>query len=312
MTQATGEASGAWGGAEQGLRLRAGATSAPPQPHPWRTHTVAIREITPELDGVATYHLAFRDPAAAESYRFAPGQFNMLYLPGAGEIPISLSEDPRATESFAHTVRVAGNVTRTLARLQPGETLGLRGPFGTAWPLQECAGRDVVLVAGGIGLAPLRPAIYALLYNVQQDGAGYYGRLHLLYGARSPGTLLYTSQYENWASRRLNVQTTVDRSAPGWNGNVGVVPLLLERLRDFNPQNTMLLACGPEVMMKFTVKAALQRGMPPERIWLSLERNMHCAVGLCGHCQLGPEFICKDGPVFRYDRIVPFLNVEAF
>jgi NAD(P)H-flavin reductase len=280
---------------------------APNAVNPWLTHTVAIRQITPELDGVATYHLAFCDPAAAECYRFAPGQFNMLYLPGAGEIPISLSEDPQATESWAHTVRVAGNVTRTLARLKPGETLGLRGPFGTCWPLHECQGRDVLLVAGGIGLAPLRPAIYELLHNSHQ-----YGRLHLLYGARSPDTLLYTSEYDKWANRGLNVQTTVDRPAPGWGGNVGVVPLLLERLHDFNAESAVLLACGPEVMMKFTVKAALRRGMSPSQMWVSMERNMHCAVGLCGHCQFGPEFICKDGPVFRHDRIASYLNVEEF
>lgn len=274
-------------------------------PNPWQTHQVVIRDITPELEGVATYHLAFRDSAVAECYRFAPGQFNMLYLPGAGEIPISLSADPRATASWAHTVRVAGNVTRSLARLQPGESLGLRGPFGTSWPLRECQGRDVLLVAGGIGLAPLRPAIYELLHH-----ADAYGRLHLLYGARSPDTLLYASEYAAWASGGLAMQTTVDRSAPGWSGNVGVVPLLLDRIADIAMRDAILLACGPEVMMRFTVQAALQRGITPDRIWISLERNMQCAVGLCGHCQLGPEFLCKDGPVFRYDRIASFLNVE--
>jgi NAD(P)H-flavin reductase len=162
-------------------------------------------------------------------------------------------------------------------------------------------------VAGGIGLAPLRPAIYQLLH----DEPGRYGRLHLLYGARSPDTLLYTREFDEWVRCGLHIETTVDRAAPGWNGNVGVVPLLLERLRDFDPANAVLLACGPEVMMRFTVKAARQRGMTPGQIWVSLERNMHCAVGLCGHCQFGPEFICKNGPVFRYDRLAPFLNVEA-
>jgi NAD(P)H-flavin reductase len=242
----------------------------------------------------------------AADYRFAPGQFNMLYLPGAGEIPISLSASPRARTTWAHTVREAGNVTRALAQLRAGETLGLRGPFGSCWPIDQCRGRDVVLVAGGIGLAPLRPAVYQLLYQ-----PGRYKRLHLLYGARTPNTLLYTREFDDWASRGLRIQTTVDRAAPGWEGNVGVVPLLLERLTDFDPASAVLLTCGPEVMMRFTVKAARQRGISPERMWLSLERNMHCAVGLCGHCQLGPEFVCKDGPVFRYDRIAPFLNVEA-
>ncbi len=277
-----------------------------PAARPWAIETVTIRKVTRELEGVVTYHLGFRDRSAGRRYRFAPGQFNMLYLPGAGEIPISLSASPRARTTWAHTVREAGNVTRTLARLRAGETLGLRGPFGSCWPMDQCRGRDVVLVAGGIGLAPLRPAVYQLLYQPNR-----YRRLHLLYGARTPDTLMYTREFDDWAGRGMRIETTVDRAVPGWEGNVGAVPLLLERLTDFDPTNVVLLTCGPEVMMRFTVKAARQRGLPPEQIWLSLERNMHCAVGLCGHCQLGPEFVCKDGPVFRYDRIAPFLNVEA-
>lgn len=273
---------------------------------PWQPHTAVIQHITPEVEGVATYHLARQDSSAQAAYRFAPGQFNMLYLPGAGEIAISISDDPRNKETCAHTVRIAGNVTRTLAAMKVGETLGLRGPFGTSWPLAECIGHDLVLVTGGIGLAPLRPVLYTVLENRRQ-----FGRLNLLYGARSPDTLLYSDQYEEWSGRGMIIHTTVDRSAPGWLGNVGVVTLLMERLRTFDPRNTVLLCCGPEMMMKFTVMAALNRGMAPEQIWVSMERNMQCAVGLCGHCQLGPAFICKDGPVFRYDQIAPFMDVEA-
>lgn len=273
--------------------------------NPWQAQTVEIRDVRPEIDGVATYDLAFRDDEFRAAYRFAPGQFNMLYLPGAGEIAISISDDPRNTESCAHTIRVAGNVTRTLAAMKAGDTLGLRGPFGTSWPLAECIGRDVVLVSGGIGLAPLRPAIHAMLQDRRK-----FGRLNLLYGARSPKTLLYEGEYDDWTHRGMKVQTTVDRSEPNWTGNVGVVTLLLERLQA-DPHNTVLLCCGPEVMMKFTVMGALRRGLAPEQIWISTERNMQCAVGLCGHCQLGPAFICKDGPVFRYDRIAPFMDVEG-
>lgn len=274
--------------------------------NPWQTHTVVLRDVRAEIDGVATYDLAFQDEAVRAAYRFAPGQFNMLYLPGAGEIAISISDDPANRESCAHTVRVAGNVTRTLARMKAGETLGLRGPFGTSWPMAECIGRDVVLVTGGIGLAPLRPAICTLLRDRRQ-----FGRLNLLYGARSPETLLYAREYDAWSNRGLIVHTTVDRSAPGWTGNVGVVTLLLERLNSLDPSNSVLLCCGPEVMMRFTIMAALNRGLSPQQIWVSMERNMQCAVGLCGHCQLGPEFICKDGPVFRLDRIAPFMEVEG-
>jgi NAD(P)H-flavin reductase len=273
--------------------------------NPWLAHTVVIRDIRNEVEGVATYDLAFQDEAVRAAYRFTPGQFNMLYLPGAGEIAISISDDPKDTDVFSHTVRVAGNVTRTLARMKVGDTLGLRGPFGTCWPLADCIGRDVILVAGGIGLAPLRPAVYALLNDRRQ-----FGRLNLLYGARSAETLLYASEYGEWTGRGLIVHTTVDRSTPPWQGNVGVVTLLLQRLQSFDPNHAVLLCCGPEVMMKFTVMAALNRGLAPEQIWVSMERNMQCAVGLCGHCQLGPEFICKDGPIFRYDRIAPFIDIE--
>jgi NAD(P)H-flavin reductase len=164
----------------------------------------------------------------------------------------------------------------------------------------------VVIVTGGIGLAPLRPAICALLHDRRR-----FGRLNLLYGARSPDTLLYAGQYDDWSRRGLIVHTTVDRSDVGWLGNVGVVTLLLERLRTFDPRHTVLLCCGPEVMMRFTVMTALNRGMSPQQIWVSLERNMQCAVGLCGHCQLGPQFICKDGPVFRYDQVAAWMDVEA-
>lgn len=280
------------------------AAASIPSAHPWLAHEVRIERITSEVDGVATYHLAFTDESVAAVYGFAPGQFNMLYLPSVGEVPISLSADPTSTSSWAHTIRVAGNTTRMLARMGLGGHFGLRGPFGTAWPLQECEGADVVLVAGGIGLAPLRPAIYHLLAH-----RGRYGRITLLYGARTPDALLYHDEYQSWLERGLFVQTTVDRAAPGWLGNVGVVPLLLDRLRPFNPSNTMVLMCGPEVMMHYSTLSTLARGLSAEQVWLSLERNMQCAVALCGHCQMGPAFLCKDGPVFRYDRVAPFLKV---
>lgn len=274
--------------------------------NPWETHKVIVSAITPEIDGVATYHLKFWDQAKHASYRFAPGQFNMLYMPGAGEIAISCSDDPRQTECFAHTIRAAGNVTRALARVQVGQTLGLRGPFGTSWPISQCIGRDVVIVTGGIGLAPLRPMIYALLAERRQ-----FGRLNLLYGARTPDTLLYANQYNDWSQRGMLIQTTVDRSAPGWQGNVGVVTTLLEQLRTFDPSNTTLLCCGPEVMMRYTVLAARSCGLSAQQIWISMERHMQCAIGLCGHCQLGPAFICKDGPVFRFDKIEAYMDVEG-
>jgi NAD(P)H-flavin reductase len=284
----------------------AAACQSGPRPNAWVSQTAVIREIRPEVSGVTTYQLALTDPGAGESYRFEPGQFNMLYVPGAGESAISMSGDPDSLETLTHTIRAAGNVTRRIAAMKVGDTLGLRGPFGTSWPVELCAGKDVILVAGGIGLPPLRPVIYRMLSEREK-----YGQMTLLYGARTPEMLLYTDEYQRWQTQGLDVRETVDRSAPGWQGNVGVVPQLLERLQNFDPANTVMMICGPDIMMRFTARGALQRGMTTDQIWVSTERNMQCAVGLCGHCQLGPDFICKDGPVFRYDQISPWLKVEG-
>lgn len=274
--------------------------------NPWLAQSVRIEAITPEIAGVATYHLRFANRDSHDQYYFRPGQFNMLYLPGVGEIAISVSAGADRCGTWDHTIRVAGNVTRTLARLGRGGSLGLRGPYGSSWPLEECHGADVILVAGGVGLPPLRPVIYKLLADRKR-----YGDITLLYGGRTADSLLYTREYASWSGGGINVQTTVDRSTPGWSGNVGVVPLLFDRLRHFTPSNTVVFACGPEVMLRYTARSALAKGLQTKQIWTSLERNMQCAVGLCGHCQLGPAFICKDGPVFRYDVIAPFLDVEA-
>lgn len=272
---------------------------------PWRSHLVRIQRMTHETPGVATYDLVLQDASAAAQFRFHPGQFNMLYVPGVGEIAISISGDPQQAEVLTHTVREAGNVTQALSRLPAGATLGLRGPFGSAWPVSGGEGREIILVAGGIGLAPLRPVILALLSEPQR-----YGRLNLLYGSRDPDSLLYAHDYETWRQRGLNLLTTTDRAPHGWNGSVGVVTMLLERLPIADPANTLLMTCGPEVMMWYTIQTALGRGIAAESIYVSLERNMNCAIGLCGHCQLGPEFLCKDGPVFRYDRVASILKVD--
>lgn len=271
---------------------------------PWRSFPARIVAVRPEVPGVATYDLVLEDAGRQESFVYRPGQFNMLYVPGVGESAISISGDPADRMRIPHTVREAGNVTHALARLRPGDSIGIRGPFGSSWPVDTCSGCDVIVVAGGIGLAPLRPALYELL---RRDDVG---ELSLLYGARAPSGLLFRDEYERWRAAGCDVQLTVDRAAPGWNGSVGVVTLLLDRLPITRPRETVLLTCGPEVMMWYTVQAALRRGIPASRIHVSLERNMNCAVGLCGHCQFGPEFICKDGPVLSFDRVAPFLKVH--
>ncbi len=280
--------------------------SSPPLANPWLSHTAIVEEILPEIDDVATYRLRLLDESKASVFHFRPGQFNMLYVPGCGESAISLSGDPALFRgSLLHTIRVVGRVTEAIAALGVGGRIGLRGPYGSFWPIEECWGRDVLLVAGGIGLAPLRPVIHALLAR-RNDVR----RMILLYGARTPETLLYAGEFADWERRGLEMQLTVDRTNDAWTGNVGVVPLLLDRLHPFDPKQTVMLTCGPEVMMDFSVRSARQRGLARERIWLSMERNMQCAVGLCGHCQLGPAFVCRQGPVFRFDSIEPYLHVR--
>jgi NAD(P)H-flavin reductase len=278
--------------------------AAPPAVNPWLSHVVTIKDVRPETPGVTTYALDFADAAAGAAFRFRPGQFNMLYLPGIGEAAISISSDAEEPTTLWHTVRAAGNVTGALARKRPGDRLALRGPFGSSWPMDACRGQDVVIACGGIGLAPLRPAIYHLLRH-RAD----YGRVILLYGARTPRDLLYSGEYAAWRQAGVEVEVTVDIGDEGWQGNIGVVPVLFYRLR-LKAERTWVLTCGPEVMIRFVIFEALARRLAPRRIVLSMERNMSCAAGLCGRCQFGPVFVCKDGPVFTYERLQPYLHIE--
>jgi NAD(P)H-flavin reductase len=231
--------------------------------------------------------------------RFRPGQFNMLYAFGAGESAISVSGSCDVTDGrLIHTIREAGTVTRALARLKEGDRIGLRGPFGSSWPLDALRGLDLVFVAGGIGLAPLRPALYAALAR-RQD----FGRIVLLVGARAPEDLLYHDELDAWSTLPdVECRITVDRAPDTWTRQVGVVTKLVGQA-SFDPDRAAALVCGPEIMMRYTAAALRQHGVPEDRIHVTLERNMKCAVALCGHCQLGPEFLCQDGPVFPYPRI---------
>ena len=236
---------------------------------------------------------------------FAPGQFNMLYTFGMGEVPISISGDPEKPELLYHTIRSAGTVTRALAGLKAGDTVGVRGPFGSAWPLDDCKGKDIVLMAGGIGIAPLRPAIYSLLHERDR-----YGEIALLYGARTRKDLLFTKEFEKWRGKYgIQVRVTVDSAGRDWKGNVGVVTTLIPRVA-FDPENTVVMICGPEVMMRFSVLELIADGIEEKNIYITMERNMKCAIGLCGHCQFGPAFICKDGPVFPFDQIKPLFGMR--
>jgi NAD(P)H-flavin reductase len=237
--------------------------------------------------------------------RFAPGQFNMVYRFGLGEVPVSISGDPSRPEELVHTVRSAGKISDALTKTMPGETLGVRGPYGVGWPLSRAEHRDVVIVAGGLGLPPLRPLLYELLAH-----RDLYERVEIIYGARSPKDLVHYEDVQRWRSRPdLRLQVTVDAAGRDWYGDVGLVTARIPDAR-FDPPRTVAFLCGPEIMMRLTAQALTELGVPQNAIWLSMERNMKCAVGLCGHCQWGPAFVCRDGPVFCYQDVQRMLTVR--
>lgn len=234
---------------------------------------------------------------------FEPGQFSMLYVFGVGELPISISGDREKLNQLTYTVRSVGQATHALVSRVSGDGVGVRGPFGLGWPLGAAKGKDVVIVAGGIGLAPLRPVIYEVLHHRNE-----YGRLVLLYGARSPRELLYRKELAAWARHpETHVLVAVDYGGLNWHGHVGVVTTLFKYARLQGPRSVAMV-CGPEIMMRFVTRELEAHGLSSNDIYLSMERNMKCGIGLCGHCQYGPYFICKDGPVFTYERMRPLLD----
>jgi anaerobic sulfite reductase subunit B len=255
-----------------------------------------------EQDTADTWTLTL-EPASGDGPAVAPGQFMMVYAFGVGEVPISVSGRPGRPGPVVLTVRAVGAVSQAICASQPGAALGLRGPFGNTWPVDAAAGSDVVVVAGGIGLAPLRPVVLRVL-----EQRAKYGEVSVLYGARTPADLLYPEQRDEWRSA-IAVETTVDAAEGGWGGRVGVVPKLVTGAR-FRSDATTAFVCGPEIMMRFTIEALRARRIPAERIIVSMERHMDCGIGLCGHCQLGPTLICRDGPVYSYAEIAPWFGVR--
>jgi NAD(P)H-flavin reductase len=268
---------------------------------PMVTHPVMIRRITWENDDTFTLTLDMGDWAGG--FTFLPGQFNMVYVYGVGEAAISISSDPSRTGTLDHTIHRVGIVTTALAQKKRGDMIGLRGPYGSSWPVDIARGKDVCIISGGIGLAPLRPVIYSMLKN-RRD----YGRIIVLYGGRSPLDLLFRVELEKWANENdIETLVTVDRGDSSWKGHIGVVTSLFSYIK-LDARETIAYVCGPEIMMKYTVDELAQRGVSTDQIYLSMERNMKCAVGFCGHCQLGPTFICKDGPVYPLPVIRPLMD----
>lgn len=270
-------------------------------PDPMMTHPVVVRRIIWENDD--TFTLTLDMSGFGEGFHFLPGQFNMVYVYGTGEAAISISSDPARTHTLDHTIHRVGLVTTALAHKKRGDIVGIRGPYGSSWPIDIAREKDVCIASGGIGLAPLRPIVYNILKR-RDD----FGRVILLYGGRSPLDLLYRVELEKWANDfGVEVLVTVDRGDSSWKGHIGVVTSLFQYIK-LDARATVAYVCGPEIMMKYTIDELERRGVPQTQIYLSMERNMKCAIGFCGHCQMGPTFICKEGPVYPLPRVRPLLD----
>jgi NAD(P)H-flavin reductase len=265
-------------------------------PRPFR-----VTSLHAETEDTVTLEL---EPEDGNPLSFSPGQFTMFYVFGIGEVPISISGDPHHPATLVHTVRSVGAVTEAIVGLSVGDGVGIRGPYGAGWPVGEADGKDLVVVAGGIGLAPLRPVVLDVLARRDR-----FGKVSIIYGARSPGDLLFEDELSSWRSRfDVETEVTVDRSDEDWFGDVGVVTGLLPRI-SFDPANTVAMLCGPEIMMKVVANEMASRGVGAEHVYVSVERNMKCAIGFCGHCQFGRDFLCRDGPVLPYARVAERLRV---
>jgi len=278
-------------------------TEADPVANPYVIYPATIVEKTREAEDINTYRLQLVDEQVRRQFRFKAGQFNMVYLFGVGEVAISIVSDPDEPEFLDHTIRTVGRVTKGIAGLQPGDPLGIRGPFGQGWPLDEARGRDVVVVTGGLGCAPVIGAIEYIFRRREQ-----YGSIKILHGVKTPHDLLYRERFDAW--RRFpdtEVLLTSDQPDKTWSYHIGVVTELFEQV-SVDPLKSIVLMCGPEIMMRLGVPILMNRGIPASAISVSLERHMECGIGLCGHCQLGPYFVCKDGPVMRYDRVAQWLG----
>lgn len=272
-------------------------------PDPWVPQRYWVAANNTDTADTSTLTMRAEDDAIPS---FLPGQFTMLYVFGIGEIPVSISGDAAHEDGvLVQTVRDVGAVSHALRHAPRGTTIGVRGPFGTGWNADAAAGGDLVLVAGGIGLAPLRPTLlHALRYRSR------YRRITLIAGAKTPSELLYTTELDAIAvNTGIEVVVTVDRPDQDWHGQVGLVTKPLAEVR-LDPGRTTAMLCGPEPMMRFSAELLIDRGVPADRIQVSLERNMKCGIGLCGHCQIGPLLVCRDGPVVTYEQAVPLLEVR--
>ncbi len=270
-------------------------------------HEAEVVEKIIESKSIFTLRLRFTDPQVQASYRFLPGQFNMLYLYGAGEVPISVVSDPLDEHIFDHAIRAVGRITNALSRLEQGDRLGVRGPYGRGWPLQEMEANDLVLITGGLGCAPLVSVI-----NYVMRRRELFNRFVIMQGVKHSDDLIWRSRYQEWQQQPdTQVYLAADQAGPGWPWTTGPISALFKQA-EFDVARSKAMLCGPEGMMFVAIDELTRRGMPESDIWLSMERNMQCAVGHCGHCQYGPHFVCKQGPVFSYPEVRQLHWVAGF
>ena len=269
-------------------------------PNPLLPRAAIVKERIDETEDVFSLRLS---PTGGNGFRCEPGQFNMLGVHGVGEAPISFSMLGAAGGQFVHTIRQAGNVVGALSKLRKGQKVHFRGPYGNGWPLDKLAGKNVIVVAGGIGMAPLRPVIHYLLKNKNK-----FGQVYLLYGARTPADILYKDELKRWAND-INVLLSADEVTKKSSLDIreGLVTTLFDQL-DVSLSDTITFTCGPQIMMKFVAAGLILEGQNPKDIYVSLERRMKCGIGHCGHCQIGAKFVCKDGPVFSLPDIQRFVD----
>ncbi|MBS0149626.1 MAG: FAD/NAD(P)-binding protein [Nitrospira sp.] len=271
--------------------------------NPYLIQAATIMEKIQEADDIYTYRLRLNNEDARRNFRFTAGQFNMVYLFGVGEVAISIVSDPDKPEHLDHTIRSVGRVTSAIAQLQAGEALGIRGPFGQGWPLDVARGQEIIIATGGLGCAPVVGAIEYVFRRRR-----HYGSVKIIHGVKTPRDLLFHGRFEAWSTQPdTEVLLASDRPDKTWRYHIGVVTELFERV-SIDPAKTVVFMCGPEIMMRLGVPILMRRGIPATAIYVSLERHMECGIGLCGHCQMGPYFLCKDGPVMRYDRVEPWLG----
>ncbi len=271
--------------------------------NPYLIHPAIITERKQESTDIVTLRLQLTDPAHQEAFRFEAGQFNMLYVFGVGEVAISIVSDPGEPGFLDHTIRIVGRVTQVLGHMQMGEAVGVRGPFGRGWPMEGAKGKDILVVTGGLGCAPVVGAIEYIFRRRNE-----YGTMTILHGVKTPHDLLYRERYDAWRHQtNTHVQLASDEPGKTWQSHVGVVTELFDDLQ-LDPNKTVVMMCGPEIMMRVACNMLTHKGLCPDAMYVSLERHMECGIGLCGHCQLGPFFLCKDGPIMRLDQIIPFIG----